>query len=363
MAPWRPGPSVTICDVGPRDGLQNEPHAPRADGARSWSTASLAAGLPRSRSLSFVDPRRVPQMAAAEEVVTALDRQRRRRLRRPRAERARLRAARAAGLDEVRVRVRSDRVVQPQRNQNASRWATRSKRASGSPSAPERTGSASAITISVAFGCPFEGAVDPSRVLELAAARRRSAPDSFVLADTIGVAAPRQCDALVERAVELGVPVGGHFHNTRNTGYANAVAALEAGRRVLDASVGGLGGCPFAPRATGNIATEDLVYLLTAKGSRPESTSTRSSGCPSGSKASSRGSSRATSYRAGAFRLRPRARSARLAAGGFHDAAHLAQLDLPGPRRAAPPRRRPRGILRVLPSRAPAVARRSTSAR
>jgi hydroxymethylglutaryl-CoA lyase/(R)-citramalyl-CoA lyase len=120
------------------------------------------------------------------------------------------------------------------------------------------------VTISVAFGCPFEGPVDPAAVLALAV-RFRGA-DEVVLADTIGVATPRHVRALTAQVAALGGTVGGHFHNTRNTGYANAVAALEAGATVLDASVGGLGGCPFAPRATGNIATEDLVYLLEGDG-------------------------------------------------------------------------------------------------
>ena len=109
----------------------------------------------------------------------------------------------------------------------------------------------------------------PSRVVELAAASPEVAPDAIVLADTIGVASPEAVRSLTPRVAALGVPVGGHFHNTRNTGYANALAALEAGASVLDASVGGLGGCPFAPRATGNIATEDLVYLArSARGSQ-----------------------------------------------------------------------------------------------
>ena len=123
-----------------------------------------------------------------------------------------------------------------------------------------------AVTVSVAFGCPFEGSVDEGRVLELASEIAAARPDTILLADTIGVAVPTQARRLVSRTVELGIPVGGHFHNTRNTGYANALAALEAGASVLDASVGGLGGCPFAPRATGNIATEDLVYLLHGEG-------------------------------------------------------------------------------------------------
>ncbi len=120
------------------------------------------------------------------------------------------------------------------------------------------------MTISVAFGCPFEGRVDPGVVVALAERFRRA--DEVVLADTIGVGTPKQVRELTERVVALGGVVGGHFHNTRNTGYANAVAALDAGATMLDASIGGLGGCPFAPRATGNIATEDLVYLLEGDG-------------------------------------------------------------------------------------------------
>jgi isopropylmalate/homocitrate/citramalate synthase len=124
----------------------------------------------------------------------------------------------------------------------------------------------STVTISVAFGCPFEGAVDPGRVADLAARVVAAGPDEITLADTIGVGVPRQVSDLVGRVAPLGLPVGIHLHNTRNTGYANAVAALDAGASVLDASVGGLGGCPFAPRATGNICTEDLVYLLHGEG-------------------------------------------------------------------------------------------------
>ena len=116
------------------------------------------------------------------------------------------------------------------------------------------------VTISVSFGCPFEGPVDPGRVAELAA--RFAGRADVVLADTIGVATPSAVRALVERTGAAGF----HGHNTRNTGYANCLAALEAGATVLDASVGGLGGCPYAPRATGNVATEDLVYLLEGEG-------------------------------------------------------------------------------------------------
>jgi isopropylmalate/homocitrate/citramalate synthase len=121
-------------------------------------------------------------------------------------------------------------------------------------------------TISVAFGCPFEGRVDPGRVLELARTAVSAGAAEVVFADTIGVAVPTQVATLVGAALELGTPIGVHLHNTRNTGIACAFAALTAGATVLDASVGGAGGCPFAPDATGNVATEDLVYLLHGEG-------------------------------------------------------------------------------------------------
>jgi isopropylmalate/homocitrate/citramalate synthase len=126
------------------------------------------------------------------------------------------------------------------------------------------------VTLSTAFGCPFEGPVDPGVVVEHVARMAAAGADEVLLADTIGVAVPRQVRGLVASALDAagGRPVGVHLHNTRNTGYANAVAGLEAGATLLDASVGGLGGCPFAPDATGNIATEDLAYLLDGEGVR-----------------------------------------------------------------------------------------------
>jgi hydroxymethylglutaryl-CoA lyase/(R)-citramalyl-CoA lyase len=125
-------------------------------------------------------------------------------------------------------------------------------------------GAKATVTLSVAFGCPFEGRVDPGRVVDHA--RRNAAADEIMLADTIGVGVPAQVRRLLPGALETGKPVGLHLHNTRNTGYANALAGIEHGATILDASIGGLGGCPFAPRATGNIATEDLVYLLRGEG-------------------------------------------------------------------------------------------------
>jgi hydroxymethylglutaryl-CoA lyase/(R)-citramalyl-CoA lyase len=122
------------------------------------------------------------------------------------------------------------------------------------------------IILSTAFGCPFEGRIPAARVLGIAERMLELAPDELILADTIGVGNPRAVRALLGPLQQDRVALGAHFHNTRNTGYANAVAAIESGARILDASVGGLGGCPFAPRATGNIATEDLVYLLREMG-------------------------------------------------------------------------------------------------
>jgi isopropylmalate/homocitrate/citramalate synthase len=245
---------VTICDVGPRDGLQNEPETLPAATRAELVNRLGAARLPRIEAASFVRPDAVPQMAAAEDVVRALER-------RDGTEYSGLalnvkgyeRLA-ASGLDRVNFTLAATESFS-RRNANQSLDEARAAAAE----VIERAELPVTLTISVAFGCPFEGKVDPGVVAELA-----SAFDGVevVLADTIGVATPRQVRALVERTRAPGV----HLHNTRNTGYANAAAALEAGSTVFDASCAGLGGCPYAPRATGNIATEDLVYLLEGDG-------------------------------------------------------------------------------------------------
>jgi hydroxymethylglutaryl-CoA lyase/(R)-citramalyl-CoA lyase len=255
---------LTICDVGPRDGLQNE-STTLAPAVRAELCDRLAAaGVPRVEAVSFVNPKRVPQMAGAEEVMAAIDR-------RPGTiyaglvlnERGYERAV-AAGVDEVHYAFPvTDEFAA--RNQNTT-VAGAIETAAGIVSRAREDGRRVTVTLSVAFGCPFEGAVDPARVLEIAERVAATTPDEIVLADTIGVGVPSQVDRLVAGTVELGVPVGCHFHNTRNTGFANAVAAVAAGAVTLDASLGGTGGCPFAPRATGNIATEDLVYLLHGMG-------------------------------------------------------------------------------------------------
>ena len=257
-------PQVTVCEVGPRDGLQNEPDvlAPRV--RAELVERLVGAGLREIEVASFVDPRRVPQMEGAEEVVASVRRDEDVTYAGLALNERGYERLVAAGLDEVRFAFGATESFN-RRNQGAAveeslGAATRIVERSRSD------GLRSAVTISVAFGCPFEGSVDEGRVLELAARVAEAGPDTLLLADTIGVATPAHVRRLVRGVAGLDVAVGGHFHDTRSTGYANALAALEAGATVLDASVGGLGGCPFAPRATGNIATEDLVYLLAGEG-------------------------------------------------------------------------------------------------
>jgi isopropylmalate/homocitrate/citramalate synthase len=245
---------VTICDVGPRDGLQNEPENLAPAVRAEFVNRIAAAGLPRIEAVSFVRDEAVPQLTGAEEVVAGIER-------RDGVEYSGLvlnergweRLA-ATPLDRVNCTLAATESFN-QRNGNASLEEATVRVAA----ILERVDRPATVTISVAFGCPFEGRVDPARVAELAA---RFDGAEVVLADTIGVATPAAVRALVARTRAAGF----HGHNTRNTGYANALAALDAGAGVLDASTGGLGGCPYAPRATGNVATEDLVYLLEGEG-------------------------------------------------------------------------------------------------
>jgi len=249
---------VTICDVGPRDGLQNEPDV-LAPGLRAELCDRLAgSGVPRIEAVSFVRDDLVPQMAGAQEVVEAL-------VRRDGTVYAGLvlneqgydRLA-ATGLEEAHLTLgASESFNRRNANQSVEESLAACERIVERAHADGRRAT---VTISVAFGCPFEGSVDPGRVADIAG--RIGAADEVVLADTIGVAVPSQVRALVGRTRAAGV----HLHDTRGTAAANALAAVEAGATVLDASVGGIGGCPFAPRSTGNVATEDLVYLLHGEG-------------------------------------------------------------------------------------------------
>jgi hydroxymethylglutaryl-CoA lyase/(R)-citramalyl-CoA lyase len=247
---------VLLCDVGPRDGLQNEPEVLPPETRADLVERLGAAGLRRIEAVSFVRADRVPQMAGAEAVIERVQRRQGVELSGLVLNERGWERFAAAGLDRVNVTFAATETFNL-RNGNAT-LAEAIARVEAILGAAAET--PATVTISCSFGCPFEGRVDPGVVTELAAPFLDRA--EVVLADTIGVATPSAVRRLVERAGAAGF----HGHNTRNTGYANCLAALEGGARVLDASVGGLGGCPFSPRATGNVATEDLVYLLEGEG-------------------------------------------------------------------------------------------------
>ena len=255
---------VEICDVGPRDGLQNQPVSLEPEVRAELVDLLAAAGVPRIEAVSFVSPKHVPQMAGAEEVVAALERREGIVYAGLAVNERGYDRLHASGLDQVHFAFAATEEFN-QRNAHASV----EEGVVGAQRIVERAkadGIRSTVTISVAFGCPFEGAVDPGRVAELAERVLVAGADEVTVADTVGVGVPRQVRDLVGRLAPFGAPIGIHLHNTRSTGFANAYAALEAGATVFDASIGGIGGCPFAPRATGNIATEDLVYLLHGEG-------------------------------------------------------------------------------------------------
>jgi hydroxymethylglutaryl-CoA lyase len=258
--------SIEIVEVGPRDGLQNEAAQVATPVKLEFIRRALDAGIRRVEVASFVSPRRVPQMADAEAIFAGL----------PRRDdvtyvglvlnHAGFERAAAAGCREIGMVVFTTDEFN-RRNQGVS--AAESIRAWREIAAAARAaGIRSQVTISAAFGCPFEGEVPAARVVEIAREVAAAAPFEIAIADTIGVGVPAQVTEIFGRVAEAvpGVALRGHFHNTRNTGLANAYAAAMAGAQVLDASLGGLGGCPFAPAATGNIPTEDLVYMLARMG-------------------------------------------------------------------------------------------------
>jgi hydroxymethylglutaryl-CoA lyase/(R)-citramalyl-CoA lyase len=251
---------VVVCDVGPRDGLQNEPGALPPSARAELVSRLAAARLPRIEAVSFVRDDRVPQMAGAEEVVAAARRGDAELSGLVLNERGYQRFVRTS-LDRVNCTLAATETFN-ERNGNAT-LEEAVRRVDAILAAAERPVT---VTVSCAFGCPFEGEVDPAAVAALC--ERLAGADELVLADTIGVATPRRVRRLVERVSILGPRVGAHLHNTRNAGYASAWGALEGGASLLDASVGGLGGCPFSPDATGNVATEDLVWQLERDGVR-----------------------------------------------------------------------------------------------
>jgi isopropylmalate/homocitrate/citramalate synthase len=253
-----------ICEVGPRDGLQNESETLPPPMRAELIDRLGSTGLTRIETVSFVRPDTVPQMADAETVLELASR-------RPEIVysglvlNARgLERFLASPLDEAHLVIAvSDTFSERNSNSTVAEALAFSVDALAEL---ERAGRSTTVAIAVAFGCPFEGRIDPGRVSDLAERLAAAGAQELSLADTIGVAAPREVKSLVARLARLGIRVGAHLHNTRNSGYANAVAALEAGASTLDSSIGGIGGCPYAPQASGNIATEDLVYILERDG-------------------------------------------------------------------------------------------------
>ncbi|MGH9246640.1 MAG: hydroxymethylglutaryl-CoA lyase [Acidimicrobiales bacterium] len=257
---------IEIVEVGPRDGLQNESVELDTAAKVEFVERALAAGASRIEVASFVNPKRVPQMADAEDVIAALPP--------PNGvtyiglvlNRRGLDRALATGLPEVNaVIVASDSFGRQNQGQTIDESVTVFEDLAAAAHANKVRITA---TISVAFGCPYEGEVPVARVVDLARRAAAAGADEIALGDTIGVASPADATARLDavRQVAGDVTRRAHFHNTRNTGLANAYAAIEAGVSVLDASLGGIGGCPFAPEATGNIPTEDLVYMLARMG-------------------------------------------------------------------------------------------------
>jgi len=258
---------ITVVEVSPRDGLQNESVVLPTDAKVSLVQRLVDAGASRIEAVSFAHPKLVPAMADAEEVMAGV----------PRVDgvsyaglilnRRGLERALGTGIDEVNVVVGVSDTFS-RRNQNVS--SDEAMDAAGDVVAAARAeGLFTTLTLATSFGCPFEGEISPDRVLAYAERGAALGSDELCLADTIGVGTPNQVRTFTTRVrTEIGTtPVlRYHFHNTRGTGIANAYAALLDGVTVLDASAGGIGGCPFAPNATGNIATDDLVYLLDRMG-------------------------------------------------------------------------------------------------
>jgi hydroxymethylglutaryl-CoA lyase len=265
--------SIELVEVGPRDGLQNEPDIISTDTKLDLINRMIGYGARRLEVASFVHPARVPQMADAEAVIAGLP---------DRADctyvglvlnkRGLLRALATReggkrGVDQVGcVIVASDTFGQRNQGQTIAEGIAETREMLRFARAE---GMRAQVTISAAFGCPFEGEVKHQTVLAIAEAIAEDTPEEIALADTIGVGTPFEAGELFGKLGELlggKLPMRAHFHNTRGTGIANAWEAFKAGVRVFDASLGGLGGCPFAPRATGNIATEDLIYMMARSG-------------------------------------------------------------------------------------------------
>ena len=253
---------ITLVEVGPRDGIQAEPTILSTEDKIEFITRSIDAGIKRIEVTSFVNPKRVPQMADAVEVLAGLPKDTGCSFIGLILNMKGYERARDAGVDEVGYAVVSSDTFATKNQGMTSAETVDAWNAVGKLAKSE--GVKAGVTIGASFGCPFEGEVSPDHVADIAKRCAESEPAEIALADTIGCADPIRATELIGKVKEAvpGMPLRVHLHNTRNTGLANAYAAVEAGVDFMDASTGGIGGCPFAPRATGNIPLEDLVYML-----------------------------------------------------------------------------------------------------
>ena len=257
---------VEIVDVGPRDGIQSQPTLLDTKTKLAFISKLVDAGIRRIEVASFVNPKRVPQMADADKVVEALTKREGVRYVGLVLNQRGFDRAINSGIDQINcTTVASETFCQ--KNQGAS-VAQMDETINAMAAVAQAQKIFFGVTIGASFGCPFEGEIDPNRVAEMARRFADLGVDEIALADTIGVAAPSDVSRLLElvQPVVGNVPLRMHFHNTRNTGVANAYAAIQAGVRIIDASCGGVGGCPFAPGASGNVATEDVLYMINRMG-------------------------------------------------------------------------------------------------
>ncbi len=259
-------PRVTVVEVGPRDGLQNESVPLSVDERVAFCERLIGAGLSAVEVGAFVSPKWVPQMAGSDEVLRRLAAHSAVRLPVLVPNRAGFERARAAGAREIAVFTAASEAFS-KHNTNATIAESFARFAEFVPEA-RRDGLRVRGYVSTAFGCPYEGPVPPARVLEVTRRLIETGCDEVSIGDTIGVAVPTQVADLFGRLQELTGrgSLAAHFHDTRGTALANVLAALQEGITVVDSSAGGLGGCPYAPGAAGNLATEDLLYMLHGMG-------------------------------------------------------------------------------------------------
>ena len=257
---------ISILEVGPRDGLQSAPEILPTEVKKEFITRTIDAGIKQIEVTSFVHPKKVPQMADAEKLVESLPENNDVTYIGLIMNQRGFERARDCGIDEVGMVIVSTDTYN-MKNQNVvtqesiDNWLSIAAEA-------KSAGIRTSVVIACSFGCPYEGEIDPEHIASIAEQVLKGKPDVLGLADSVGVAVPSQIKKTFSLIKELApsIPLRTHLHNTRNTGLANAAAAVEAGVSIIDASTGGIGGCPFAPRATGNIPTDDLLYMLDRSG-------------------------------------------------------------------------------------------------